>query len=162
MKRSILPVTSLGLLLLTASCKSELKEIKRNPTMEAVQFRIARPTHNLSEVGRFYKEGIGLDELGSFSGHDGYDGLMLGLPGSQYHLEFTQHIDAALLPEPTKENLLVLYFDDPLKYELANKRLQDMNYLPVAPENPYWKGKSETYEDPDRWRVVLFNGVYKP
>ena len=30
-----------------------------------------------------------------------------------------------------------------------------MGILPVEPENPYWKDKSETYEDPDGWRVIL-------
>ncbi|MGD1946746.1 MAG: hypothetical protein ACFB0A_10925 [Croceivirga sp.] len=37
-----------------------------------------------------------------------------------------------------------------------------MGIKPVEPENPYWKGKSQTYEDPDKWRIVLFNGIYNP
>jgi len=35
-----------------------------------------------------------------------------------------------------------------------------MNCLPVKPENPYWEDKSKTYEDPDKWRIVLFNGLF--
>ncbi|WP_293916341.1 MULTISPECIES: VOC family protein [unclassified Sphingobacterium] len=130
--------------------------------MEAVQFRIARPTNNLKEVVRFYTEGLGLPQLGSFNGHEGYDGVMLGLPDSRHHLEFTQYADPVSLPAPTKENLLVLYYDRPEQYEAANKRLQNMNIKAVAPENPYWIDKSKTYEDPDGWRVVLFNGIYTP
>jgi hypothetical protein len=28
----------------------------------------------------------------------------------------------------------------------------------IEPENPYWNGKSQTFEDPDGWRVVLYDG----
>lgn len=128
--------------------------------MEAVQFRIARPTNRLSEIVEFYTKGLGMEIIGSFSGHAGYDGVMLGMPDSKYHLEFTCHIDQPLLNEPSKENLLVFYYDDPDKYFAANNRLQAMNCLPVKPENPYWEDKSKTYEDPDKWRIILFNGLF--
>lgn len=128
--------------------------------MKAVQFRIARPTNNLSKVISFYHEGLGLEILGKFENHLGYDGVMLGLPDKTHHLEFTQKTNKSPLPAPTKENLLVFYYDSPAAYTEANDRLQKMGMIPVEPENPYWKDKSETYEDPDQWRVVLFNGVY--
>ena len=130
--------------------------------MEAVQFRIARPTNNLSKIISFYHEGLGLEILGRFENHLGYDGVMLGLPDKTYHLEFTQHIEKMPLPAPTKENLLIFYYDSPLKYTEANERLLKMGIRPVEPENPYWKNKSKTYEDPDDWRIVLFHGVYNP
>lgn len=130
--------------------------------MEAIQFRTARPTNDLKAILRFYEEGLGLPVLGSFTGHAGYDGVMFGLPDSSHHLEFTQFKEAQVLPEPTREHLLVFYFESPAEYALANRRLQSMDISPVAPENPYWEGKSETYADPDNWRVVLFNGLYKP
>ena len=47
------------------------------------------------DVVEFYKDGVGLVELGRFDGHSGYDGVMLGLPGSDYHLEFTSHADGS-------------------------------------------------------------------
>jgi hypothetical protein len=28
----------------------------------------------------------------------------------------------------------------------------------IEPENPYWNGKSQTFEDPEAWRVVLYDG----
>jgi catechol 2,3-dioxygenase-like lactoylglutathione lyase family enzyme len=128
--------------------------------MKAIQFRVARPTNRLQEVTRFYTEGLGLKIIGQFTGHEGYDGVMIGLPGSEYHLEFTQHVNKAVLPAPTKEHLLVFYFDNASAYIEANNRLQQMGCFPVEPENPYWRDKSNTYEDPDSWRVVLFNGVF--
>ena len=62
------------------------------PAMLPVRYvRIARPTDQLDVVVRFYREGLGLPELDRFAGHAGYRGVLLGLPGTQYHLEFTQH-----------------------------------------------------------------------
>ena len=49
--------------------------------------RVARPTDRLDEVVRFYTDGLGLSELGRFDGHAGYRGVLLGLPGVEYHLE---------------------------------------------------------------------------
>lgn len=62
--------------------------------MPAVQFRVARPTHQLDKIIEFYTKGLGLEIVGSFAKHEGYDGVMFGLPGVDYHLEFTQHVDA--------------------------------------------------------------------
>ncbi|WP_372756391.1 VOC family protein [Mariniflexile sp.] len=126
----------------------------------AIQFRIARPTNQLAAIKIFYIEGLGFKEIGSFTEHEGYSGIMLGFPNSQYHLEFTTHKDGEQLPPPTKENLLVLYFDTVEKYTKANERLLQMGINQVEPINPYWIDKSQTYEDPDKWRIVLFNGVY--
>ncbi|SDY51109.1 recombinase [Thermoactinomyces sp. DSM 45892] len=39
-----------------------------------VQVRIARPTDQLEKVVSFYTEGLGLDKIGGFQDHDGYDG----------------------------------------------------------------------------------------
>ena len=130
--------------------------------MNPVQYRIARPTNNLAKLTWFYTEGLGFKIIGSFTAHQGYDGVMIGLPDSTHHLEFTEHITHAALPEPTKENLLVLYFDTVENYQQANNRLLNLGISPVEPENPYWIGKSETYEDPDKWRIVLFNGTFEP
>lgn len=125
------------------------------------QVRLARPTHQLAEVVQFYHEGLGLEILGSFQHHAGYDGVMLGLPGHAYHLEFTQHQNGSPCPAPTKDNLLVFYVDDTASLQAAVGRLQQLGYLPVAPENPYWQQKGLTFADPDGWRVVLYDGLWK-
>jgi len=70
------------------------------------QVRIARPTDRLEEVVAFYRDGLGLPELTRFKDHAGYDGVMLGLPGSDYHLEFTSHADGSPCPAPSIDNLL--------------------------------------------------------
>ena len=55
-----------------------------------MQLRIARHTDRLDEVASFYRDGIGLREIGTFRDHDGYDGVFLAVPGTGAHLEFTR------------------------------------------------------------------------
>ena len=123
----------------------------------AVQVRIARPTDQLDEVVRFYRDGLGLAVIASFQGHAGYDGVMLGLPGRNYHLEFISHADGSPCPAPTHDNLLVLYIPDKAAIDALVARLGAMGYTPVPPENPYWEQHGITIPDPDGWRVVLMN-----
>lgn len=123
--------------------------------LPAVQVRVARPTDNLEALERFYCEGLGLRKLGGFQGHAGYDGIFIGLPGFDYHLEFTRHEHGSPCPAPTRDNLLVLYIPDEVALEQVVARLEAMGHPPVEPENPYWLGRGVTIEDPDGWRVVL-------
>ncbi|HEX8847452.1 MAG TPA: VOC family protein [Pyrinomonadaceae bacterium] len=126
-------------------------------SLPAVQSRIARPTARLKDVVRFYRDGLGLDVIGSFENHAGYSGVMLGLPGHEYHLEFTSHEDGSPCPAPTKDNLLVFYIPDIEAINHLTERLNGLGYFAVEPENPYWKEKGTTFEDPDGWRIVLMN-----
>jgi hypothetical protein len=121
-----------------------------------VQVRIARPTDRLAEVESFYSKDLGLPVIYRFENHAGYDGVMIGLPGTDYHLEFTSHEVASPCPAPTRDNLLVLYFQgDARMYEVV-ERLAAAGHDPVDAENPYWASVGAmTFEDPDGWRVVL-------
>jgi catechol 2,3-dioxygenase-like lactoylglutathione lyase family enzyme len=121
------------------------------------QVRIARPTDKLDEVVRFYSEGLGLKVVGSFHEHGGYSGYMLGLPGREYHLEFTQHSAGSPCPTPSRDNLLVFYIRDKAALDRIADRLSALGYHSVGAENPYWTEKGITIEDPDGWRVVLMN-----
>ena len=97
-------------------------------SLPVMRVRIARPTDRLDEVVEFYRDGLGLVELGSFDGHSGYDGVMLGLPGSDYHLEFTSHEDGSPCPAPSVDNLLVLYLESEQAAEIVAGRLADLGY----------------------------------
>lgn len=125
--------------------------------LPVVQVRVARPTDQIEELERFYCEGIGLEKLGSFTGHRGYTGLLIGMPDASYHLEFTQHIEGSPSPVPSKDNLLVFYIPDQQIIKTISQRLKEMGYPEVPPENPYWEEKGVTIEDPDGWRIVLMN-----
>jgi catechol 2,3-dioxygenase-like lactoylglutathione lyase family enzyme len=116
--------------------------------------RFARPTDRLDEVLRFYEDGLGLRRIDSFEDHAGYSGVMLGLPGEEVHLELTTHEEGSAGPAPTRDNLLVLYMTDRGAIAEIEARMRSLGHEPVEPENPYWAGDL-TFEDPDRWRVVL-------
>jgi catechol 2,3-dioxygenase-like lactoylglutathione lyase family enzyme len=127
------------------------------PYATVAQVRVARPTHQLEKVAAFYRDGLGLPELDRFEDHDGYAGIMLGLPGHTYHLEFTQHVAGSPCPAPSADNLLVFYIPDAKQLAELRERLERLGHVAVEPENPYWRDKSVTFEDPDGWRVVLCN-----
>jgi len=129
---------------------------------QVARVRVARPTDQLGAVVRFYRDGLGLRVLGGFEGHAGYDGVMLGLPGQDHHLEFTRHAAGSPCPAPTKDNLLVFYLQHEAAVARAAERLERMGHPPVAPENPYWADKGLTFEDPDGWRVVLVRPLPPP
>ena len=119
------------------------------------QIRIARPPDRLDAVVAFHRDGLGLPELFRFAGHDGYDGVMLGLPGRPYHLEFTTRREGSPCPAPSRDNLIVFYIPAAADFARARDRLERLGHRPVAPENPYWRDKGATFEDPDGWRIVL-------
>jgi catechol 2,3-dioxygenase-like lactoylglutathione lyase family enzyme len=130
-----------------------------NKKAPAVQFRMARPTNQIDKIIEFYEEGLGLEKIGGFSGHAGYDGVMFGLPNNSYHLEFTQSEEEIDLQTPTKEHLLVFYLPNLFELNHIVHRLESMGYDEVEPENPYWANGGVTIEDPDGWRIVLMHSA---
>ena len=117
--------------------------------------RVARPTNSLAAVRRFYVDGLGLQELYAFTGHDGFDGLMLGQPQAPYHLEFTRQEGHVVLAAPTAENLLVFYLPEPKAWQAAVARMEGAGYQSVTSHNSYWNQLGRTFEDPDGYRIVL-------
>ena len=122
--------------------------------------RVARPTDHLEQVVRFYTEGLGLTVVGSFEDHEGFDGVMLGVPGAHYHLEFTRKRGHSAGRAPTEDNLLVFYLPDHEEWQAAVDRMQTAGYQAVPSFNPYWDRDGLTYEDPDGYRVVLENAAW--
>lgn len=124
--------------------------------LPVVQMRVARPTDQLRRVIEFYELGLGLTRIGEFWEHNGFDGVMYGLPDANVHLEFTRHLTGSPCPAPTKDNLLVFYLPDWGVISDVAKKLAEMGYPAVEAENPYWEDAGITIEDPDGWRIVLF------
>lgn len=124
--------------------------------LPVVQMRIARPTDQLDKVIDFYEVGMGLQRIGEFHNHDGYTGVMFGLPDSNFHFEFTSHEAGSPCQAPTKDNLNVFYLPDWDAVANIASRLNLMGYPEVEAENPYWRNAGITIEDPDGWRIVLF------
>ncbi|MFB2876159.1 VOC family protein [Floridanema aerugineum] len=119
--------------------------------------RVARPTDRLTEVVHFYTEGLGLQILDRFDNHEGFDGVMVGIPGEAYHFEFTHHRGHTVGEAPTQDNLIVFYLPNQLEWQQAVERMKKTGYEPVISYNPYWDNNGVTFEDPDGYRVVLQN-----
>ena len=105
----------------------------------------------------FYCSALGLENLGGFKDHEGFDGIMIGFKDHPYHLEFTIHKSDKVEPTPTGEDLLVFYIPNNTEWLSILNRLESRNYHPVKSTNPYWDKKGKTYVDNDGYRVVLQN-----
>ena len=123
-----------------------------------MHLRIARHTERLDELVAFYRDGLGLTEIGGFRDHDGYDGVFLAVPGTGAHLELTTG-GAHGAPQPHPESLIVLYLaDDDARNTIADR----LGREPVAPANPYWARHGLAFADPDGFQVILVPHAWDP
>jgi hypothetical protein len=122
--------------------------------------RVARPTEHLAPLAEMYTRGLGLQVIGAFEDHDGFDGVILGHPGHPYHLEFTQRRGHAVTAVPDPDQLLVFYLPDRENWEAACTRMQTAGFRPVAACNPYWDRQGRTFEDIDGYHVVLQHAAW--
>src|SRR3954467_11049483 len=104
------------------------------PTVTGMKLRVARHTGRLAAGVAFYRATLGMPEIDRFTGHDGYDGVMLDLPGTAAHLEFTATPHTAP-PEPHVDSLLVLCLGD---RTTVDRVLAHTGINPVPSANPYW------------------------
>jgi catechol 2,3-dioxygenase-like lactoylglutathione lyase family enzyme len=123
-----------------------------------MQLRVARHTDQLDALVAFYRDGLGLTEIGGFKDHDGYDGVFLEVPDTGAHLELTAGGEHGA-PAPHPESLLVLYLGNEATVRATADRL---GREPVPSANPYWAEHGLTFEDPDGFRVVLVPERWQP
>lgn len=102
-----------------------------------------------------YCHGLGLRVVGSFENHDGFDGVMLGLEGSNYHFEFTHRRAHPVAATPSPEDLVVFYLPAAAEWHAAFDRMLAAGFEPVMSFNPYWEVRGQTFRDPDGYRIVL-------
>ena len=116
--------------------------------------RVARATDHIKEIVAFYRDGLGFEVIGSFTEHDGFDGVMLGHPGAQYHLEFTCQQGVTAGRAPTEENLLVFYLPDAGEWQTAVQRIQitamgrDQHRSRSAPPGSQDRSYKSLWDDP--------------
>jgi len=122
-----------------------------------LQVRVARQSPRLRAVVAFYRDGLGLPEVDRFTGHAGYSGVMLDLPGTGAHLEFTA-TDHVRPPTAHVEDLLVLYLGD---RDAVDRTLRRLAVTPVPSANPYWDEVGVTVVDPDGFRIVLVADTWR-
>jgi catechol 2,3-dioxygenase-like lactoylglutathione lyase family enzyme len=116
--------------------------------------RVARACSDLAQARRFYCDGLGLMVLAEFADHDGFDGLVVGIPGAAWHLELVLERGAALAA-PSAEDLIVLYEPDRAAFDALERRLRAAGFAPVPSNNPYWDRCGMTFAGPDGYRTVL-------
>jgi catechol 2,3-dioxygenase-like lactoylglutathione lyase family enzyme len=119
-----------------------------------MQIRVARPTGDLDAARRFYGDALGLPVVASFEDHDGYSGIVFGLPDASRQLELVAH--AGEQPTPTEEDQLVLYLGSVDELEATASRLRAAGQEPRALANPYWERHGAIgFVDPDGYRLIL-------
>ena len=107
--------------------------------------RIARPVSDLERTRAMYAHGLGLHVVGAFEDHDGFDGVMLGIPGGGWHFEFTYCRRHRIEPAPTAEDLAVLYLPEPEAWLQACERMLAAGFQAVRAFNPYWEASGRTF-----------------
>ena len=114
-----------------------------------MKIRIARPSTNLEKVKNFYCEILGFKLLGSFENHEGFDGIMIGHPKSNYHLEFTYNKFHQIQLQTTEEDHLVFYISNKSDWVKLTNQIESKGISPIGSSYPYWDRNGKTYKDPD-------------
>lgn len=117
-------------------------------------FRFARHTNNLERLKSFYIEILRLKLLGGFENHNGYDGIFIGKPNENWHLEFTKS-DEVINFNFAEEDILVFYPNTKLEFELIHDNLIANKIEFIQAKNNYWNDNGKMILDPDGYRIVI-------
>ncbi len=128
--------------------------------MSITASRVARPTKQLRAGRRFSEDLVGLPVLFAVEDHDGFDGVIFGVPDERCQLELVHAPDVDVVPRPSAEDQLVLYYDGEPSRVAVISRLASAGFAALAPDdhtlNPYWtKVGALIVVDPDGYRLVL-------
>jgi catechol 2,3-dioxygenase-like lactoylglutathione lyase family enzyme len=128
--------------------------------MVTMQVRVARPTRDLERASAFYRDAVGLPVLSSFADHEGYSGVILGVPDATHQLELVLH--AGLEPSPTAEDQLVLYLGSEAAVAERAAAIEAAGHEPRLPPNPYWAREgASAFVDPDGYWLILSPGRWE-
>lgn len=117
-------------------------------------FRYARHTNNLKALETFYTEIVGLEKLGGFENHSSYDGIFLGDPTENWHLEFTSSTEEPI-HQFDEDDALVFYLDHLEDFENLQQRLKRYSIELLIPKNPYWRENGIQISDPDGVNIIF-------
>jgi hypothetical protein len=117
-------------------------------------FRYARHTQNLEEIEKFYTEIVGLEKLGGFENHNNYNGIFLGVPNSNWHLEFTSSTEKPA-SKFDEDDILVFYVNAEIELEIIKRKIKTANKNLEKPKNPYWKKNGIMISDPEGYKIMF-------
>lgn len=118
-----------------------------------MKFRYARHTNNLKVLSEFYTNVLGLEKLGGFKNHSNYNGVFLGLPNKDWHIEFTES-DEKAEHNPDEDDLLVFYMSI-VEMDTVRSNIEKYKVPSVKSKNPYWQEHGIEVKDPDGFGVVI-------
>jgi len=116
--------------------------------------RIARHTDNIEKLVKFYVEIIGLSVLGKFEKHADYNGVFLGIPEMDWHIEFTESNESAS-HYPDRDDLLVFYAKNDMEFNQIKQRIEEGQIPIVKSKNPYWNQNGIEITDPDGFGIII-------
>ncbi|MFE3867741.1 VOC family protein [Flavobacterium sp. LS2P90] len=119
-----------------------------------MKLRIARHTNDLEKIKSFYIDILGLELLGTFDNHDNYNGVFIGKPNLDWHLEFTKSNDLANHTFD-EDDILVFYTETFLEHKKLINNLLNGSFLTITSKNPYWNENGKMFLDPDGYRIVI-------
>lgn len=119
-----------------------------------MKFRYARHTNNLKALTEFYTNVLGLKKLGGFENHSKYNGVFLGLPNTDWHIEFTES-DEKAEHNPDEDDLLVFYMNSEEDMNVIRANIEKYNVPVVKSKNPYWQENGIELKDPDGFGVIV-------
>jgi catechol 2,3-dioxygenase-like lactoylglutathione lyase family enzyme len=121
-------------------------------------FRFARHTNNLEQIKSFYIDVLGLELLGGFENHNGYNGAFIGKSNENWHLEFTQS-ESETKHTFDDDDILVFYPNTKLEFEVIKGNLNFHQVECIKSKNPYWNNPEISggimFLDPDGFRIVI-------
>ncbi len=103
-----------------------------------MKFRYARHTNDLKSLIKFFTEVIGLKKFGGFENHSGYNGVFLGYPPLDWHLEFTES-NAKVDHRPDEDDLIVFYFNSEEELNTIKKNIENSGIPLIKSKNSYWQ-----------------------
>lgn len=118
-----------------------------------MKFRYARHTNNLKALIEFYTNVLGLEKLGGFENHSNYNGVFLGLPNRDWHIEFTES-DEKAEHHPDDDDVLVFYLTSE-EIKIVRGNIEKYKIPVVHSKNPYWQEHGIEVKDPDGFGVVI-------
>jgi hypothetical protein len=119
-----------------------------------MEFRFARHSNNLEQLNFFYVNILGLEILGGFQKHNGYDGVFIGKKNENWYLEFTK-TDEKVAYNFGEEDVLVFYPNTRLEYVNILKKINAFSIKIIEAKNSYWNENGIMFLDPDGYKIVI-------
>ncbi len=121
-----------------------------------MNFRVARHTNNLEEIKFFYISVLGFELLGNFENHHSYDGIFIGKPNLDWHLEFTKSNEIVEF-NFNEDDIYVFYPKTISEYNKLIESVLKNNVSFIEAKNPYWNENGKMILDPDGFRIIISN-----